>query len=72
MQKRNIPLWILRGIILISTLIYVAYITTARGDMGYALKFRYATEIYAACLFEGVFFFVMADITGVFSEKREG
>ncbi len=71
MKKKNIPMFILRAVILISTLIYVTYITVAHGDMTFGTKLKLATEVYAACLLEGFFFFVMADMTGVFGERKE-
>ncbi|MDD4125980.1 MAG: hypothetical protein WC082_15445 [Victivallales bacterium] len=70
MKRKNIPLYILRAVTLISTLIYVTYAYIAKDDLSYISKLKLATEIYAACLLEGVFFFVMTDITGVFAEKK--
>ncbi|MGI6716237.1 MAG: hypothetical protein ACOX3X_03440 [Eubacteriales bacterium] len=71
MKRKNIPLNILRAITVISTIVYVLYILTAKGDLSFASKFKLATEVYSACLLEGVFFFVLTDITGVFSEINE-
>jgi len=71
MKRKNIPLLILQAVTLISTLIYVTYISIAKGDMNYISELKLATEIYSACLFEGVFFFVMTDMTGVFGERKE-
>jgi len=65
-KRENIPIYILRLIVAISTAVYVCYAALARGDMTYTAKLKAATEIYSACLLEGIFFFVMADITRVF------
>ena len=52
------------------TIVYVLYILVAKGDLSFISKLKLATEIYSACLLEGLFFFVLTDITGVFSEKH--